>query len=164
MREGVAELRTLLPGARIFISALGPRMSRMAGEIADGVLFNWAVPHRLAELTALVAEGERDAGRGRIQRWAYVRAAVGPDAAARMTAEAARYAGYPAYGRAFDAMAEPFERFGVTDPGMPVQLAAYRAVLDGAVVRALPAAWTVDALMEIARAAVDPAVSGPSPR
>jgi alkanesulfonate monooxygenase SsuD/methylene tetrahydromethanopterin reductase-like flavin-dependent oxidoreductase (luciferase family) len=164
VREGVAELRLLLPGVAIFMSALGPRMSGLAGEIADGVLFNWAVPDRLLELSAIVAGAERDAGRGRIERWAYVRAAVGPDATARLAAEAERYAGYPGYGRAFETMGRPFDRFGVAGPDLPAQLAAYRSALDGVVVRALPVEWDVPELIEIARAAVEPEVSAPSPR
>ena len=163
VRRGVAELRSLLPEAHIFISALGPRMTALAGEIADGVLFNWAVPDRLVELSAIVADAGRDAGRAPVERWGYVRAAVGSDATARLAAEAERYAGYPAYGRAFDAIGQPFDRYGVAGSGLPAQLAAYRSALDGVVVRALPAEWSVPALIEIARAATEPEVSAPSP-
>src|SRR5207302_1016581 len=77
VRGGVATLREKLPAARIFVGALGPRMSRLAGEVADGVLFNWAVPSRLEVLSAHVAEGEQATGRGPIERWGYVRATAG---------------------------------------------------------------------------------------
>lgn len=162
VREGVRELRDLLPGARIVISALGPRMSRMAGEIADGVLFNWAVPERLLDLSDRVAEGTRDAGRHPIERWAYVRAAVGAGALERLAAEAGRYAGYPAYGRAFAAMGAEFRDVGVAGDDLPARLAPYRAILDGVVVRALPREWTLSEALEIAAAAAssDPAPPG----
>ena len=129
-------------------------MSRLAGEIADGVLFNWTIPARLAELSDIVAEGEREAHRGVIQRWEYVRAAVGPDARERLAEEARRYAQAPAYGRAFEAAGAPFEEVGITSPDLQSQLVPYRQVLDGVVVRALPPEWQLEDILEIARAAV----------
>lgn len=155
VRHGVQDLRLRVPDARIFISALGPWMSRLAGEIADGVLFNWAIPEQLAKLSDIVAEGEREAGRAApIERWAYVRAAVGPDARERLAEEAQRYAQAPAYRRAFEAMGAPFDKVGVTVTDLPAQLAAYREVLDGVVVRALPRQWRLEDVLEIARAAM----------
>lgn len=44
---------------RIYIAALGPQMSRLAGRIGDGVLINMATPPLVAE----IAEGARGAGR-----------------------------------------------------------------------------------------------------
>ena len=153
VRAGVLELRDLLPGARIVVSALGPRMSRLAGEIADGVLFNWAVPEQLADLSGHVADGARDAGRPPVERWAYVRAAVGADALDRLAAEAAGYAGYAAYGRAFAAMGAEFREVGVAGDDLAAQLAPYRVILDGVVVRALPHEWTLREALDIAAAA-----------
>ncbi len=154
VREGIAGLRDRLPDARLYVSALGPQMSRLAGELADGVLFNWAVPERLAAVSALVAEGARIAGREQGERWAYVRSAVGTDARRRVGEEAARYAQSPAYGRAFEAMGMPLAEIGVAGEELAVQLRPYRAVLDGVVVRALPVTWTLDDVVGIARAAV----------
>src|SRR5436305_11709147 len=38
-----------LPGPpAIWIAALGPRATRLAGEVADGVLLNWCTPERVA--------------------------------------------------------------------------------------------------------------------
>ena len=153
VREGVEALRGLLPDARIVVAALGPRMSHLAGEIADGVLFNWAVPERLHAASALVAEGERAAGRGPIERWAYVRAAVGAGARERLAAEARQYAQFAAYGRAFEAMGVPLERVGIAGEDLRAQLAPYRAILNGVVVRALPVDWSIEEAIAIARAA-----------
>src|SRR5690348_11362215 len=42
MREYLLELRSLLPAAQpLHLAALGPRMLRVAAELADGVLLNW---------------------------------------------------------------------------------------------------------------------------
>ena len=43
VRAGVAELRAQLQ-TRVIVAALGPQMCRLAGEVADGVLFNWLTP------------------------------------------------------------------------------------------------------------------------
>src|SRR5271169_3810971 len=37
-----------LPPAPVYLAALGPQMLRLAGEVADGVLLNWATPERIA--------------------------------------------------------------------------------------------------------------------
>ena len=155
VRTGVERLRVLLPDARIFVAALGPRMSRLAGEIADGVLFNWAVPDRLRAGIQWVTEGERDAGGRRIERWAYVRATHGDGARDLLAAEAGRYARTPAYGRAFEAMGVPFETVGVAGDDLAQQLAAYREVLDGVVVRAVPREWRLADALAIARKAAE---------
>lgn len=162
VRRGVADLRSLLPTATIFVAALGPRMCDLAGEIADGVLLNWALPDRLRSAGSLVAAGAESAGRAPrdVAIWTYVRAAVGPTARERLGREAARYAASPAYGRQFTEMGAPFEDVGVTvdtivAPGAPLsaQLEWYRRAVDGVVVRALPAEPALDDLLAIARAA-----------
>src|SRR5262249_12413432 len=43
VRDGVTELRAKLQ-TKLVVAALGPQMCRLAGEIADGVLFNWLTP------------------------------------------------------------------------------------------------------------------------
>ncbi len=93
----------------IYISALGPKAVRMAGEVADGVLLNWCTPERAAEAARLVAEGASAAGRdpSTVTVAAYIRACVGPDdgrALVALKAAAGQYASYPAYRRQFEAM------------------------------------------------------------
>lgn len=156
VREGVGALRDRLPTVRIFVAALGPRMTDLAAEIADGVLFNWATPERLATARARLETSARRAGRdpSEIQVWSYVRTAVGAHARERLGREAERYAEGAAYGRQFREMGVPFDRVGLAGDDVPAQLAPYRDVLDGAVVRALPAEPTFDALVDIARRAI----------
>jgi alkanesulfonate monooxygenase SsuD/methylene tetrahydromethanopterin reductase-like flavin-dependent oxidoreductase (luciferase family) len=128
LRERVAALRALLAGERvetdgrtvqlslvpdrpvpIWIAALGPRAMRMAGEIADGVLLNWCTPERVRSARTELAAGANAAGRdvSDIVVAAYVRASLGEDAAASMSAmkaAAGEYASYPAYARQFALM------------------------------------------------------------
>lgn len=157
VRDGVAGLRRLLPGHRIGVAAVGPRMARLAGEVADAVVANWALPERLRFVRDRVAEGAATAGRPPPRLVAYVRTAVGPGAGKRLRQEQARYAGFgPHYARAF--AAQPDEPIGVAvESGDATEVAAglarYREVADTVVVRGLPATDDVDAWLAVARAA-----------
>lgn len=108
--EPVTPLSVDLPAPiPIWISALGPRALRLAGEIADGVLLNWCPPERVAQARELVAQGAASAGRepADVTIAVYVRASLGGDDAASMDAlrvAAGEYASYPAYARQFAAV------------------------------------------------------------
>ncbi len=51
------------PDVAVQLGALGPQMVRLAGELADGALLNWATPERIGRSRALLAEGAERAGR-----------------------------------------------------------------------------------------------------
>lgn len=163
VRTAVAELRNAVgPQLRIAVAAMGPQMCRLAGEIADVVLFNWMVPHRLAWAVDQATEGAARSGRdGLPETAAYVRAAIDERAGDRIEAEANKYNRYPAYERHFRAMGSPLRAVGVTDetPGLLATLADYDSVLDEVVVRALPTSESVASTMAVAEA-LAPAQSG----
>ena len=52
-----------VPCPPIFVAALNPPMARLAGAIADGVIFNWVVPERVRSLLTYVDAGVSKAGR-----------------------------------------------------------------------------------------------------
>ena len=60
MRESLPELRERLPGVRLVLAAMGPKMCALAGAEFDGVFFNWMTPE--------FAAGAREQGRGRRPR------------------------------------------------------------------------------------------------
>ncbi len=157
VREGVTALRAALPGARIAISALGPRMCALGGEIADVVLLNWAAPARIAWARERIATGAAAAGREPPVVASYVRVAVGPRAQERLAAERAHYAGDTSspYARLFTAQPDvPTPGVAAEDPAaIPALLAPHRAALDRCVVRALPAADDAQGWLAVARAA-----------
>src|SRR4029453_18882773 len=100
---------SLSPGGDvpIWISALGPKGVRLAGEIADGVILNWCPPDRVPFARARIAEGAEAAERdpGSLTVAVYVRAWVGPDeteAMSALRAMAGRYALNRAYRRQLD--------------------------------------------------------------
>ncbi len=159
VRGAVAELQRLLrPGSVIAVAALGPRMCRLAGEIADVVLLNWMTPGRIRWARGQVREGERAAGReaGTVVVASYVRVAIGRHARERLADAAVRYQGVPAYARSFAAMPVDPGTIGVAAAdaaGARAALEPYREVLDETVVRALPVFPTAESVLEIACAA-----------
>lgn len=154
VRMGVAELRNLLPDHEIAVAAVGPRMARLGGEVADAVVANWAMPDRLTGLRELVSLGAADAGRPEPRLVAYVRTALGPGAVARLRDDMDRYARHaPHYARAF--ADQPDRIIGIAlESADPTELAAalepYRSVVDTLVVRGLPAGDSVDEWLEMA--------------
>lgn len=157
VRDGVTELRSLLPGTPIAIAAVGPRMLRLAGEVADAAVAAWANPARLAWARERMAQGADAAGRPIPRLVAYVRTAIGHGATHRLLAAMAQYRAYgPQYARAFEAQADGPVGVAV-ESGDPAELnaalAPYRSVVNTLVVRALPVEDSVDAWLEIADAA-----------
>ena len=108
-RDGRGSSLALPPGSEvpIWISAMGPRAFRLAGEVADGALLNWCTPERVAFAKDRVREGAEAVGRdpSAVSVAVYVRSWVGEDAEAALAAlkaAAGEYAGYPAYARQFE--------------------------------------------------------------
>ena len=96
----------LATAPQVWIAALGPRATALAGEIADGVLLNWCTPERVAAAVTQIADGARAAGRdpADITVAVYVRAALVPGSLEGARAMAAEYGSYPAYARQFVTM------------------------------------------------------------
>ena len=85
-----------LPRVPVQLGALGPQMVRLAGELADGALLNWATPDRIAESRQLVAEGAARVGRDPddVALTMYIRVCVDDDLAAARAAFGAQVLGY----------------------------------------------------------------------
>ncbi len=64
--------------ARIVVAAMRPRLCRLGGAIADGVLLNWMLPAQAAQARRWVHEGADEAGRAAPVVASYIRVAVGP--------------------------------------------------------------------------------------
>jgi len=155
MREALPELRERLPGVRLVLAAMGPKMCALAGSSYDGAFFNWMTPEFAAGARTKVADGAAEAGRDAPPAFGYVRSAVGPDAADRLAKEESFYRDLHAgYRNHFDRLAEPEGTVGVAaaDPAdAQRRLAAYTA-LDTVVVRGLASA-TVEAMTTLVEAA-----------
>jgi len=155
MREALPVLRDALPGVRLVLAAMGPKMCELAGAEYDGAFFNWMTPEFAAGARGKVEAGAGGAGRPTPPSFGYVRTAVGPDAAARLAKEESFYRDlHDGYRSHFARLAEPEGTVGVAAADAEEaqsQLARYTA-LDTIVVRGLASA-TVEAMAAVAEAA-----------
>jgi alkanesulfonate monooxygenase SsuD/methylene tetrahydromethanopterin reductase-like flavin-dependent oxidoreductase (luciferase family) len=85
-----------LPPVPVYLGALGAQMLRLAGELADGALLNWATPDRIAVSRRLVGAGAARAGRdpAQVPLAMYVRVCVDDDVAAARQALGRQVLGY----------------------------------------------------------------------
>ena len=149
------KLRQKLPGIRLVLAAMGPKMCELAGAEFDGVFFNWMTPAFAAGARAKVEAGAAAADRPAPPVFGYVRTAVGPDAAERLAKEESFYRDlHKGYRDHFDRLGEPEGTVGIAAADRDdaqAQLAAYEA-LDTIVVRGLASA-KVEAMSAVATAA-----------
>jgi alkanesulfonate monooxygenase SsuD/methylene tetrahydromethanopterin reductase-like flavin-dependent oxidoreductase (luciferase family) len=154
VREGAAALRASLK-TRVVVAALGPKMCQLAGEVADGVLFNWLTPAYARRATEWVREGAKKAGRTPPRTYAYVRLALA-EGADRLRDESDRYAAIPAYAAHFHRMnVKPIETalLAARPDAVPVAVAAWQGAVDEVVFRAITAKDTVEDTLALVRAA-----------
>jgi len=155
MREALPLLRDALPGIRLVLAAMGPKMCAFAGGNFDGVFFNWMTPAFADSAREHVEAGAREAGREPPPVLGYVRTAVGSDAGDRLAKEEAFYRDlHDGYRKHFTRLGEPEGTVGVAVPdreSAQPALAAYDA-LDTVVVRGLASA-TAEAMTAVAEAA-----------
>jgi alkanesulfonate monooxygenase SsuD/methylene tetrahydromethanopterin reductase-like flavin-dependent oxidoreductase (luciferase family) len=155
VRDGVAALRGEL-ATRVIVAALGPRMCRLAGEVADGVLFNWLTPEHARRSADWVREGAAAAGRPAPALYGYVRIALGAAAIEKLADEGARYAAIPAYGSHFERMGVKPVDTCIAAPSpdaIAPALARWRGVLDDVVLRAITATDSAEEHVALVRAA-----------
>jgi len=155
VRDGVAALRAQLK-TRVIVAALGPKMCRLAGEVADGVLFNWLTPEHARVSAGWVREGAAAAGRKAPTVFAYVRLALGAKACEKVAAEGGRYAAIPAYGAHFERMGvKPVDTcIGAQKAGeIPAALRKWQGVVDEVVLRAITGNDTIEENLALLRAA-----------
>jgi len=156
MTQALPELREQLPGVRLVLAAMGPKMCKLAGSSYDGVFFNWMTPEFAASAKLNVEWGAGDAPRDPPPVFGYVRTAVGEDARERLAKEESFYRDlHDGYRNHFKRLGEPEGTVGVAaadrDEAQPL-LAAYSEPLDVTVVRGLASA-NVEAMTVVAEAA-----------
>ncbi|HSK96646.1 MAG TPA: LLM class flavin-dependent oxidoreductase, partial [Euzebyales bacterium] len=155
VRDGVAALRGLT-AATIVVGALGPKMGRLAAEVADGVLLDWPTPTQAGAVRREIAAAAAVVGRPRPPVAGYVFTALGAAARYRLRADADHYGSVPAYAAHFRRMqAAPLDAAvaGDTPEQVRAGLSAFDAELDETVVRATVGVDTVDAYLEVLAAA-----------
>jgi alkanesulfonate monooxygenase SsuD/methylene tetrahydromethanopterin reductase-like flavin-dependent oxidoreductase (luciferase family) len=155
MRDALGTLREEIPGVRLVLAAMGPKMCALAGSGFDGAFLNWMTPEFAAGARDHVHGGAREAGREPPPVLGYVRTAAGPDAGERLAKEESFYRDYhDGYRNHFARLDEPEGTVGVAAAdreGVQTELSRY-AALDLVVVRGLASA-RVEAMTALAEAA-----------
>lgn len=84
------------PATPVYLGALGPKMLRLSGELADGAALNWCTPGQIAWSRERIAEGARAAGRdpAEVKVAQYIRVCVDDDARAARRALSRATIGY----------------------------------------------------------------------
>ncbi len=155
MREIEPQLRDVVPGVRLVLAAMGPKMCALAGSSYDGAFFNWMTPDFAAGARAQVEGGAGEAGRPTPAVMGYVRTAVGENAAERLAKEESFYRDlHDGYRNHFARLGEASGTVGVAAPDRAAAQAALGAyvALDTLVVRGLASA-EVGAMTALAEAA-----------
>ena len=142
VQQAVAELRQLLPErTRIVVAAMRPRLCRIGGAIADGVLLNWMLPAQAELARSWVLEGADQAGRSAPLVASYVRVALGPSSLQQLRDEESHYRNInQTHHRHFEAMNVPLGSVGVaasTRSQVLQGLAPYHSAVDLPIVRLL---------------------------
>ena len=155
MREALPGLLEALPGVRLVLAAMGPKMSAFGGAAWDGVFFNWMTPEFAAQAREWVEGGASEAGREAPPTFGYVRTAVGSNAEERLAKDESFYRDmHQGYRRHFDRQDAPEGTVGVAAENAgeaQEELSRYRA-LDTTMVRALASA-TFEDMSALAEAA-----------
>ncbi|MGA7669296.1 MAG: LLM class flavin-dependent oxidoreductase [Nitrolancea sp.] len=154
-REGL-EMLNRDAHTTVFVSALGPRMAHLAGEMAEGVLFNWLTPEFAPTANDWVREGALKANRDVPILASFVRAALGEASANRLAQEANRYGGIPQYSDHFKRMGVEAVETGIrgeTADEIQQALARWDGVLDEVVVRSITPNDTLEETLALVRAA-----------
>lgn len=154
MSQALPTLRESIPGVRLVLAAMGPRMCELAGREFDGAFLNWMTPKFAAAAREHVHRGAREAGREPPPVLGYVRTAVGDDAGERLLKEESFYRDlHEGYRRQFERLGEPPGSVGVAAADRDEARRALDrfAALDVSVVRGL-ASGTLEALSALAAA------------
>lgn len=154
VREAAHTIRDELD-VRVTTGAVGPKMMRLAAEVADAVILTWSFASEVERARGILNEAAQAADRDVPTVISFVRCGLMPQAKEAVEERANAYAAIPRY-------QEVFERHGVTATDVVVTgrnraellegIQAEEEVLDLSVIRAIPAENTTESLGELVRA------------
>lgn len=154
VRTGAETIREQLD-VRVTTGAVGPKMLAVAAEVADAVILTWSFASEAQRARGVLEKAAVEADRESPTLISFVRCALLPQAAEAVAERAAAYDAIPHYRKVF-------ERNGITAAdtvvtgtgrdGLAEGIQVEEAVVDESVIRAIPAAPTVESLGELVEA------------
>ncbi|MEZ4572292.1 MAG: LLM class flavin-dependent oxidoreductase [Thermomicrobiales bacterium] len=154
-RNAVAQIHSELD-ARVIVGAVGPNMTRLAGEIGDGVSFTWWFREAVEESRELLAEGAARANREPPPVYSYIRCALLPQAEDAMNEVADRYDQAGSFQRLFRShgkRAHDTVVTGTTAAELRPGIKREEEVLDYAIIRAITADESAESILELRKLA-----------
>ncbi|MGI8968061.1 MAG: LLM class flavin-dependent oxidoreductase [Chloroflexota bacterium] len=155
VEDAIRVLEPELHGS-IVVAALGPRMCRLAGRTADGVLLNWLTPAYARESVRRIEESAHTAKLSTPRLMVYVRVALGKAAGDRLREEADRYSAISHYATHFERMGAAAVDTGIigeTAADIQRGLSAWDGIVDEVVMRAITANDEPEEIRELLEAA-----------
>ena len=151
VRGAVETLRSELE-SRVVTAAVGPKMTALAGQVADSVIYTWWIASDVERSQVMLEQGAASVGRDTPSVVSYIRCALLPQAAAAVAKRADVYGAIPHYQAVFarnEMSAADTVVTGTSRAELLPDVEAEESVLDHPVIRAIPAADTVDAISEL---------------
>ena len=154
MRAAVDAIRERT-SARPIVGAFGPNMTRLAGEIGDGVIFTWWFREAIEESRPLAADGAWRASRETPEIFSYIRCTLLPQAQQALDEVAASYDNIPRFRALFEAhdrTARDTVITGSTAADLRPGIEREASVLDHAIIRAITADQSTESILELLEA------------
>lgn len=154
VRRAADTLRTGLE-VHVVTAAVGPKMTALAGEVADAVIFTWWIKPEIERSRVLLEQGTAAMNQQPPSVISYIRCALVPEAEQAISDRAEVYDAIPGY-------REMFARNGITAADTIVtgtsraellpSIENEESVIDIPVIRAVPATDTVGAISDLVTA------------
>lgn len=154
VRRAVGTLRDDLD-VRVVTAAIGPKMTTLAGEIADAVIFTWWIAAEVERSRGLLEQSASAAGRETPTVVSYIRCALLPQAAGAVAERAGFYDSIPRYREVFARNGLSAADTVVTGTSRAELLPGIEreaSVLDVPVIRAIPDEDTLASLTDLVAA------------
>ena len=144
-------VETVKAGLEVTVTtgAVGPKMTALAGEVSDAVIFTWSIAAEVAQNRQLAAEAAKSAGRDTPTIVSFIRCGLLPEGAVAVAERADAYSSIPHYKAVFD-------RYGMTATDTVVTGHTREDMLEGidreeqaldiSIIRAIPEKPTVKSL------------------
>ena len=151
VRRAAGTVRTELD-VRVVTAAVGPKMTELAGDIADAVVFTWWMASEVTRSRVLLDRSAAAAGRKTPTVVSFIRCALLPQAAAAIAERAAVYDAIPRYREVFarnQLAAADTVITGTSRAELLAGIEIEEAVVDHPVIRAITETATVEAIAEL---------------
>ena len=154
MREAVDTIQDELD-VKVLVGAVGPNMTRLAGEIGDGAIFTWWFKEAVEESRPLIAEGAARVDREALPVYSYIRCALLPQAHQALDDTANSYDAMSGFQRVFRAHGKRAHDTVVTGGNadeLRSGIEREEAALDIAIIRAITADESAESILELLEA------------